>query len=77
MEIYLFEDTVIDFVSTLGADSDAGCTVEQVIAATCISAGLVRDIIHRLEGEGYIYSTIDEQHYELTLDSTGYRRLLS
>ena len=67
-DIFFCEDTVIDFIATAGADSDTGCTVAQVIAATSseMPAEQALAAIRRLESRGDIYNTITKQHYKMT-----------
>ena len=44
--------------------SDEGCNVHDVAAQLGTDLSLVRAAVDFLEGEAYLFSTIDEDHYE-------------
>ncbi|KAL9179167.1 hypothetical protein ACHAXT_008457 [Thalassiosira profunda] len=59
-------DAVIQAIRTLGANSDTGPHLNEVVQQVSpqgYSARVIKEAINRLLNEGYIYSTIDENHF--------------
>ena len=51
---------------TIHGTSNVGCDVNDVAAGLCIDLAKVRSAVDFLEGEGELYSTIDEDHHKST-----------
>ncbi len=75
IELHLFEETVMGLIKTFGnhglssEDLDAGISrtdLESLVKARGIGVESLDKVIDSLQTEGYIYSTIDEDHFKST-----------
>ena len=67
IEVTTLQQRVLNYYTIHGTSAD-GCDVNDVAAGLCIDLAKVRSAVDFLEGEGELYSTIDEDHHKFTME---------